>query len=150
MVVSRLQEYMCGIEGPKLATRGGVNGSRSKFLSKLIRRPISQKHHKPSRVLGKVWNSYGRAKPTQKALERASEDTEANREKLQTWQPWTGQTALTDRSNRSGWAEVPDRSDRLLRPVAHRQPATKAPKDKSRANEVQIQRNLEDSFASTP
>ena len=30
-------------EGPKLATRGGVNGSRSKFLSKLIRRPISQK-----------------------------------------------------------------------------------------------------------
>ena len=30
-------------EGPKLATRGGVNGSRSKFLSKSIRRPISRK-----------------------------------------------------------------------------------------------------------
>ena len=30
-------------EGLKLATRGGVNGSRLKFLSKLIRRPISQK-----------------------------------------------------------------------------------------------------------
>ena len=144
---------MIPIEGTKLATRGGVNGSQSKFLSKLIRRPISQKHHKPSRVLGEVWNSYGRAKPTQKALERASEDTEANREKLQTWQPWTGQTALTDRSDRSGRAEVLDQSDRLLRPVrpvAPRRPATKAPKGKSRANEVQIQRNLEDSFASTP
>jgi len=30
-------------EGPKLAIRGGVNGSRSKFLSNLIRRPISRK-----------------------------------------------------------------------------------------------------------
>ena len=49
--------------------------------------------------------------------------------------------------------QIPDRSDRLLRPVrpvTPRQPANKAPNVKSRANEVQIQRNLEQSFVTTP
>ena len=39
--VCRMAVFYAG-EGPKLATRG-VNGSRSKFLSKSIRRPISRK-----------------------------------------------------------------------------------------------------------
>ena len=109
-------------EGPKPATRWEVNGSRSKFLSKLIRRPISQNHHEPSRVLGEVWNSYGRAKPTQNT-HRTSErkNTEVNPENLQTWQTRTGQTALSDRSDRSDWGSktqtgqtgFSDRSDRL-------------------------------------
>ena len=101
--------------GTETSDQRGVNGSRSKFLSKLIRRPISQNHHKPSRVLGEVWNSYGRAKPTQNT-HRTSErkNTEVNPENLQTWQTRTGQTALSDRSDRSGWSSKnPDRSDRL-------------------------------------
>ena len=109
-------------EGPKLATRGGgVNGSRSKFLSKLIRQPISQNHHEPSRVLGEVWNSYGRAKPTQNTPRTCERKHGSERENLQTWQTRTGQTALSNRSDRSGWSsKTPtgqtgfrDRSDRL-------------------------------------
>ena len=45
-------------EGPKPATRGGVNGSRSKFLRNSNRRSISLKSPKPSSVLTKVWSSY--------------------------------------------------------------------------------------------
>ena len=107
-------------EGPKLVIRGGgrVNGSRSKFLSKLIRRPISQNHHEPSRVLGEVWNSYGRAKPTQNTPRMSERKHGSERENLQTWQTRTGQTALSDRSDRSGWSSKTqtgfrDRSDRL-------------------------------------
>ena len=133
---------------------GGVNGSRSKFLSKLIRRPISQNHHEPSRVLGEVWNSYGRAKPTQNTPRTCKRKHRSERENLQTWQTRTGQTALSNWSDWSGWnSKNPNRSDRFqrpVRPVPSRQPATKAPNGKSRANEVQIQWNLEDSFASTP
>ena len=79
-----------------------MNGSRSKFLSKLIRRPISQNHHEPSRVLGKVWNSYGRAKPTQNTPRTCERKHGSERENLQTWQTRTGQTALSNRSDRSG------------------------------------------------
>ena len=49
--------------------------------------------------------------------------------------------------------QTPDRSDRLLRPVrpvAPRQPTNKASNVKSRANEVQIQQNLEENFVTTP
>ena len=81
-----------------------MNGSRSKFLSKLIRRPISQNHHEPSRVLGEVWNSYGRAKPTQNTPRTCERKHGSERENLQTWQTRTGQTALSDRSDRSGWS----------------------------------------------
>ena len=60
-------------EGPKPATREGVNGSRSKFLPKFKPSAYIPKSPKPSSILAKVWNSYGKAKPTQKGLERASE-----------------------------------------------------------------------------
>ena len=40
--------------GSKPATRGGLNGSRSKFLRNSNRRPISRKSPKPSSVLTKV------------------------------------------------------------------------------------------------
>ena len=99
----------------------GVNWSRSKFLSKLIRRPISQNHPKPSRVLGEVWNSYGRAKPTQNTPRTSERKHGSKRENLQTWQTRTGQAALSNRSDRSGWSSKTqtgqtgfrDRSDRL-------------------------------------
>ena len=46
-----LEAYWFFFEAPKLATRGGgVNGSRSKFLRNLNRRPISQNHRKPSNM----------------------------------------------------------------------------------------------------
>jgi len=57
------------------------------------------------------------------------------------------------KASRNAELDCRDRSDRLhrpVRPVAPRQPAKKAPNVKSRANTVQIQRNLEESFASTP
>ena len=95
----------------------------------------------------KVWeNSYGLAISQQHTLENFAEAKEPTRCESQNTSEGTGQTG------RAG-ADVPDRSDRFhrpVRPIAPRQPATKAPNGKSRANEVQIQRNLEDSFASTP
>ena len=86
-------------------------------------------------------------------LERARENTEANEKicrpgRLGPVRP----LAPTGQTGRAG-AEVPDRSDRFhrpVRPVAPRKPANEASNGESRANEVQIQRNLEDSFASTP
>ena len=95
-----------------------MNGSRSKFLSKLIRRPISQNHHEPSRVLGEVWNSYGRAKPTQNTPRTCERKHGSERENLHTWQTRTGQTALSDRSGwssktQTGQTGFRDRSDRL-------------------------------------
>ena len=101
-------------EGPKPATRGGVNESRSKFFPKSIRRPISQNHHKPSRVLGEVWNNYGRAKPTQTSPRTSERKLGSKRENQQTWQTQTGQTAYSDRSDRSGWNWNP----RPVRPVS--------------------------------
>src|SRR6185369_8063176 len=92
----------------------GVNGSRSKFLLKSIRRPISQNHHKPSRVLSEVWNSYERAKPSQTNPRTSERKLRGKREKQQTWQTQTGQTAYTDRSDRSGW----NRNPRPVRPVS--------------------------------
>ena len=99
-----------------------MNGSRSKFLSKLIRRPISQNHHKPSRVLGEVLNSYGRAKPIQTSPRTSERKLGSKRENQQTWQTQTGQTAYSDRSDRSGWSSKTqtgqtgfrDQSDRSL------------------------------------
>ena len=85
------------------------------------------------------------------ALERASENSEAN-EKIsrpggrRPVRPLT-QTGQTGRAG----IEIPDRSDgfhRLVRPVAPRQPTNKASNVESRANEGQIQRNLEDTFTS--
>ena len=76
----------------------------SNLYRKLIRRPISQNHHKPSRVLGEVWNSYGRAKPTQNTPRTCERKHGSERENLQTWQTRTGQTTLSNRSDRSGWS----------------------------------------------
>ena len=65
---------------------------------------ISQNHHEPSRVLGEVWNSYGRAKPTQNTPRTCERKHGSERENLQAWQTRTGQTALSNRSDRSGWS----------------------------------------------
>ena len=53
-------------------------GADQSFSRNSNRRPISLNHHEPSRVLGEVWNSYGRANQQKTPLERASENTEAN------------------------------------------------------------------------
>jgi len=97
----------------------GVNVSRLKFLPKSIRRPISQNHHKPSRVLDEVWNSYGRAKPTQTGPRTSERKLGSKRKKQQTWQTQTGQTACSDRSgwkknSQTGQTGFFDRSDRSL------------------------------------
>ena len=73
--------------GPKPATRGGVNGSRSKFLPKFKPSAYIPKITQALNVLAKVWNSYGKTKPTQKASnERAKprSKSEANRENCRT------------------------------------------------------------------
>ena len=72
---------------------------------------------------------------------------EAKRVETQNWTAKTGQTGLTLRSDRS------HRSDRWkgpVRPVAPRKLGNKTSKVESRANEVQIQRNLEDTFTTVP
>ena len=99
----------------------GWMGTDQNFFRNSNCRPISQNHHKPSRVLGEVWNSYRRAKPTQNTPRMCERKHGSERENLQTWQTWTGQTALSDRSDRSdlslknqtGQTGYRDRSDRL-------------------------------------
>ena len=93
-------------------------GADQNFFRNSNRRSISQNHHKPSRVLGEIWNSYGRANPTQNIPRSCERNHGSERENLQTWQTWTGQTALSDRSDWSGWSlksqtGFRDRSDRL-------------------------------------
>ena len=81
------------------------------------------------------------------ALERASENSEAN-EKISRpnrHRPVRPPTQ-TGQTGRAG-IEIPDRFLRPVRPVAPRKPAIKASNGKSRANGVQIQRNLEDTSA---
>ena len=63
-------------------------------------------HHEPSRVLGEVWNSYGRAKPTLADIDRS--DTDRLDRLLRPVRPvglemksQTGQTGYPDRSDRS-------------------------------------------------
>ena len=138
--------------GPKPATRGGVNGSRSKFLSKF----------KPSAYIPKITaspppgvceNSYRQAISQQHTLENFAEAKLKNSP--------NSNTAESDRSDRQHRPvrpvglefKNPDLSDwyqRPVRPVPSRQPAIKASKGKSRANDVQIQRNLEDTFTLVP
>ena len=73
------------------------------------------------------------------ALERASENTEAN-EKI--FRPGSHRPVRPPtQTGQTGWAgiEIPDRSDRFLRPVrpiAPRKPAIKASNSESRSNEV--------------
>ena len=84
------------VEGPKLATRGGVNGSRSKFISKSIRRSISRKS--PQALKPRIWeNSYGLAISLQNALGSCAEAKGGN---LQNWTAGTGQTGSGYRSDR--------------------------------------------------
>jgi len=104
--------------GTEIGDQRGVNGSWSKFILKSICRPISQNHHELSRVLGEVWNSYGRAKSTQNTPRTCERKPGSERENLQTCQTQTGQTALSNRLDRSGWSSKTqigfrDRSDRL-------------------------------------
>ena len=69
---------------------------------------------------------------------------EAKRVETQNWTAETGQTGSTLRSDRS------DRWKGPVRPVAPRKLGNKTSKVESRANEVQIQRNLEDTFTTIP
>ena len=86
------------IWGTETSDQRVVNGSRSKFLRDLKRRPMSQNHRKPS-ILGQreyLWTSYLEA-------EDPGRSTEAKRVETQNWTAETGQTGCTDRSDRSGW-----------------------------------------------
>ena len=83
-------------EGPKPATRGGVKGSRSKFLRNSNRRPISQNLTNPQAF----WPSFGIAieKLNQYKRHRTSERTyEANRKQNRK----TAELVCLDRSDRS-------------------------------------------------
>jgi len=133
--------------GTETGDQRGVNGSRSKFLSKSIRRPISRKS--PQTLKPRIWeSSYGLAISKQNTLGSEMEAIARN--------PPNSSFTGSDRSDRSLQPVRPvglewmfsDRSDRFHRPV--RQPANKASNVESRANEVQIQRNLEDTFTSVP
>ena len=119
-------------EGPKLATRGGVNGSRSKFSleidSSAYIPKLPQALEPRSARIGMDKLSRSR-KPRSQRGSKASRNTELD---------------CRDRSDRL------HRSVRPVRPVAPRQPANKAPNVKSRANEVQIQPNLGENFVTTP
>ena len=93
------------------------------------------------------WTSYLEAKDLGCSAEAKARETS----QIAAQHTQTGLIGVLDRSDRSGWEiQTADWSDRLHRPVSPRQPANKAPNVKSRANELQIQRNLEESFASTP
>ena len=93
-------------------------GADQNFFRNSNRRPISQNHHKPSRVLDEVWNSYGRAKPTQHTPRTSERKTRKQARK-------SADLADSDRSDRSlrpvrpvGLEfKNPDRSDRFQRPV---------------------------------
>ena len=113
-------------EGPKLATRGGVNGSRSKFLPKsetsayVPKSPQALEPRSARIAMDKL--SRSRRPGSQRGSK--SERNFSNRS-----------TTHTDRSDQSGWRfKKPDRSDRFrrpVRPVSSRQPETKASKGKS-------------------
>ena len=88
-------------------------------------------------------NSYGQAISKQKTQVAARKQSESKcRTRLQRPVRPVAQTGQTGRAGNSNC--------RPVRPVVPRQPANKAPNVKSRANEVQIERNLEENFASTP
>ena len=78
------------------------------------------------------------------ALERASKNSEAI-EKIS--RPGKHRSVRPPTQTGRAGIEIPDRFLRPVRPVAPRKPAIRASNGESRANEVQIQRNLEDSFA---
>ena len=129
-VVSSWLRRQVQIEGPKMATRGGVNGSRSKFLSKSETSayvPKSPQALEP-RSARIAMNELSRSRrPRSQRGSKMSRNAEL---------------AYSDRSDRLHRPvrpvgleiQIPDRSDRLLRPVrpvASRQPANKAPNVKS-------------------
>jgi hypothetical protein len=77
-------------------------GADQNFFRNSNRRPISRKSPKASSVLTKVWNSYGKAKLTQKASNvqaKPRSKSEANR-KTADLSAWTGLTGALDRSDR--------------------------------------------------
>jgi len=99
-----------------------------KISSKFESSAYVTKSPKPSSVLTKVWSSYWKAKPTQKATNvraKPRSKSEANREKPQNWSAWTGLTGALDRSDRctgpvwpvSAVQKLADRSDRSCLPV---------------------------------
>ena len=104
--------------GTKPATRGGWIGADQNFFRNLNRRPISRKSPKPTSVLTKVWNSYWKAKPTQKASnERVKPRSKfgSEFENCRTDLPgsvwpvyWTGLTGrVCSKSSRPVWPVLP-------------------------------------------
>ena len=98
--------------GTETGDQRGMNGSRSKFLSKSIRRPISRKS--PQTLNLRYENSYGLAISQQHTLENFTEAKEPTRCESQNTAEGTGQTAHWDRSDRSGWSRRP----RPVKPVS--------------------------------
>jgi len=103
------------VEGPKPATRGGMNGSRSKFLRNSNRRPMSQNHPSPQAF----WPKFGVAieKLNQHKRPRTCErNHEANRKRIErnrrtdlpgpVWPVhWTGLTGLG--CSKTSWPVLP-------------------------------------------
>ena len=96
--------------GTETGDQRGVNGSRSKFLSKSIRRPISRKS--PQTLKPRIWeSSYGLAISKKNALGSETEAIARN--------PPNSSFTGSDRSGWSGRFQTgqtgfTDRSDRLL------------------------------------
>ena len=117
------------IEGPKLATRGGVNGSRSKF-------------HPKSKMSAYVPKS---PQALQRRLARIAMDKLSRSRR-----PRSQRGSKTSRNPELACSDQSGRLHRPVRPVPSRQPETKASKAKSWVNEVQIRWILEESFITTP
>jgi len=122
----------------------GLMGADQNFSRNLSVDLYPENHHKPSNL---GWeSSYGLAISKQKALGR---ETKAIARKLPKQQLcWIRPVWPLAQTGQTGRAGI--RNPRPIRPVAPRQPANKAPNGKSQANEVQIQRKLEDTFTTNP
>ena len=130
--------------GPKPATRGGVNGSRSKFLLKFrpsayIPKPLQTLEPEPARI---AMNKLSQSKRPE------SQSGSKTRTLLKLWLCWDRPVWPLARTGQTGRAGI--WKSRPVRPVAPRQPANKASNRKTWANEVQISSNLEESVVTTP
>jgi len=144
-------------EGPKPATRGEWMRADQNFFEIWTVGLYSEKSPKPSNVLAKVWNSYGKAKRTQKASNewaKPRSKSEANWENCRTdlsgpvWPVhWTGLTGhACSNTSRPVWPVLPTG----LTGGTQKTPEIQPSNHESRANCVQIRWNSEESFVPTP
>ena len=136
---------------------GGWMGADQNFFRNSNRRHISRKSPKPSSILAKVWNSYGKAKPTQKVSnERAKTQSksEANRGNCRTDLPgpvwpvyWTGLTGRgCSKSSKPVWPVLPTG----LTGGTQKTLKIFDSNGESRPNDHENRWNLGDCFAPTP